>query len=46
MIANTVLKSALALTIGGAAMGRRFLATSIAMVAACGAGWLIAIHFA
>jgi uncharacterized membrane protein (DUF4010 family) len=46
MIANTVLKSALALTIGGAAMGLRFLATSIAMVAACGAGWLISIHFA
>ncbi len=46
MIANTVLKSALALTIGGAAMGLRFLATSMAMVAACGAGWLIAIHFA
>jgi uncharacterized membrane protein (DUF4010 family) len=46
MIANTVLKSALALTIGGAAMGVRFLATSVAMVAACGAGWLIAIHFA
>ncbi len=46
MVANTVLKSALALTIGGASMGLRFLATSIAMVAACGAGWLIAIHFA
>src|SRR5580698_1569621 len=46
MIANTVLKSALALTIGGASMGLRFLATSMAMVAACGAGWLIAIHFA
>jgi uncharacterized membrane protein (DUF4010 family) len=46
MIANTVLKSALALTIGGAPMGLRFLATSMAMVAACGAGWLIAIHFA
>jgi uncharacterized membrane protein (DUF4010 family) len=46
MVANTVLKSALALTIGGASMGLRFLATSIAMVAACGGGWLIAIHFA
>ncbi len=46
MIANTVLKSALALTIGGAAIGLRVLATSTAMVAACGAGWLIAIHFA
>lgn len=46
MIANTVLKAALALTIGGAALGLRFLATSVAMVAACGAGWVIAIHLA
>ncbi len=43
---NTVLKPAMALVIGGAPMGLRFLATSLAMIAACGAGWLIARHLA
>jgi uncharacterized membrane protein (DUF4010 family) len=43
--ANTVLKSAIALVIGGASMGLRFLASSIAMIAASGAAWLVAIRF-
>lgn len=43
---NTVLKPALALAIGGAPMGLRFFASSLAMIAACGAGWLIALHLA
>jgi uncharacterized membrane protein (DUF4010 family) len=44
--ANTALKSGVALVIGGAPMGSRFLASSIAMIAASAAGWLIAMHFA
>ncbi len=44
--ANTVLKSAMALAIGGAPMGLRFFASSLAMIAACGAGWLIAVRLA
>ncbi|MGD0288811.1 MAG: DUF4010 domain-containing protein [Candidatus Binataceae bacterium] len=43
-ISNTVLKSAMAWVIGGAPMGLRFLASSLAMIAACGAGWLIALR--
>lgn len=43
---NTVLKPAMALVIGGAPMGLRFLAASLAMIAACGAGWLIAMRLA
>jgi len=45
-ISNTILKSALALVIGGAPMGLRFLATSLATIAACGAGYLIAVRLA
>ncbi len=41
-VVNTVLKATMALAIGGAPMGLRFLAASLAMVIACGAGWLIA----
>ncbi len=44
--ANTVLKSAAALVIGGVPMGLRFLAASIVMIAASAAGWLVALHFA
>ena len=43
---NTLLKPVIALVIGGAPMGLRFLITSLAMIAGCGAGWLIARHFA
>jgi uncharacterized membrane protein (DUF4010 family) len=43
---NTVLKSGVALFIGGVPMGLRFLAASIAMIAASGAGLLVAMHFA
>ncbi len=43
---NTLLKPTMALTIGGAPMGLRFLAASLAMIAACGAGWLIAMRLA
>jgi uncharacterized membrane protein (DUF4010 family) len=43
-VVNTLLKPAMALVIGGAPMGLRFLASSLAMIAACGAGWLIALH--
>jgi hypothetical protein len=39
-----VLKPAMALALGGAPMGLRFLAASLAMIAACGAGWLIAMR--
>jgi uncharacterized membrane protein (DUF4010 family) len=45
-VVNTLLKPAMALVIGGAPMGLRFLASSLAMIAACGAGWLIALHLA
>jgi uncharacterized membrane protein (DUF4010 family) len=45
-VVNTLLKPAMALVIGGAPMGLRFLAASLAMIAACGAGWLIALHLA
>jgi uncharacterized membrane protein (DUF4010 family) len=45
-ISNTILKSALALVIGGAPMGLRFLATSIATIAACGLGYIIAMRIA
>ena len=41
---NTVLKPAMALVIGGAPMGLRFLVASLAMIAACSAGWLIALR--
>jgi len=41
---NTVLKPAMALALGGAPMGLRFLAASLAMIAACGVGWLIAMR--
>jgi len=41
---NTVLKPALALAIGGAPLGVRFLASSLAMIAAGGAGWWIALR--
>jgi uncharacterized membrane protein (DUF4010 family) len=43
-VVNMVLKSVMALAIGGAPMGLRFLASSFAMIAACGAGWLIAMR--
>jgi len=43
---NTLLKPAMALLIGGAPIGLRFLAASLAMIAACGAGWLIAMRLA
>jgi uncharacterized membrane protein (DUF4010 family) len=43
-VVNTVLKPAMALVIGGAPMGLRFLAASLAMIAACSAGWLIALR--
>ena len=43
---NTVLKPLMALALGGAPMGLRFLASSLAMIAACGAGWLIAMRLA
>jgi uncharacterized membrane protein (DUF4010 family) len=43
---NTLLKPAMALVIGGAPMGLRFLAASLAMIAACVAGWLLAMHLA
>ena len=45
-VVNTLLKPAMALVIGGAPMGLRFLASSLAMIAACGAGWLIALRLA
>jgi uncharacterized membrane protein (DUF4010 family) len=45
-VANTVLKVLIALAVGGAPMGLRFLASSVAMVVASGAGWLIAIRLA
>jgi len=45
-VVNTLLKPAMALVIGGAPMGLRFLASSLAMIAACGAGWLLAMHLA
>jgi len=34
----------MALALGGAPMGLRFLAASLAMIAACGVGWLIAMR--
>jgi uncharacterized membrane protein (DUF4010 family) len=43
---NTLLKPAMAWAIAGAPMGLRFLASSLAMIAACGAGWLIALRVA
>jgi uncharacterized membrane protein (DUF4010 family) len=43
---NTVLKPAISLVIGGAPMGLRFLGASLAMIAACGAGWLVAMRLA
>jgi uncharacterized membrane protein (DUF4010 family) len=43
---NTLLKPAMAWAIAGAPMGLRFLASSLAMIAACGAGWLIALRLA
>jgi uncharacterized membrane protein (DUF4010 family) len=45
-VVNTVLKPAMALAIGGSSMGLRFLTASLAMIIACGAGWLIAVHLA
>ena len=45
-VSNTILKSALALVIGGAPMGLRFLATSLAMIAACGFGYIFALRLA
>jgi uncharacterized membrane protein (DUF4010 family) len=45
-IANSVLKPAMAWAVGGAPMGLRFLASSLAMIAACGAGWIIALRLA
>jgi uncharacterized membrane protein (DUF4010 family) len=41
---NTLLKPAMALVIGGLPMGLRFLAGSLAMIAACGVGWLISVR--
>lgn len=43
---NTLLKPAMALLIGGAPMGLRFFASSLAMIVACVAGWLIAMRLA
>ena len=43
---NTMLKPVMAWVIGGAPMGLRFLASSLAMIAACGAGWMIALRLA
>ena len=45
-VVNTVLKPAMALAIGGSSMGLRFLTASLAMIIACGAGWLIAMRLA
>jgi uncharacterized membrane protein (DUF4010 family) len=45
-ISNSVLKPVMAWVIGGASMGLRFLAASLAMIAACGAGWFIALRLA
>jgi uncharacterized membrane protein (DUF4010 family) len=45
-VVNTVLKAVMALAIGGAPMGLRFFASSLAMIAACGAGWLLAVRLA
>ena len=44
-VVNTMLKAAVALWIGGTPMGLRFLAASLAMAVACGAGWLIVLRF-
>jgi uncharacterized membrane protein (DUF4010 family) len=43
---NTLLKPAMALAIGGAPMGLRFLGASLAMIAACASGWIIALRLA
>jgi len=42
---NTLLKPAMAWVIGGTPMGLRFLAASLAMIAACASGWIIALRF-
>jgi uncharacterized membrane protein (DUF4010 family) len=41
---NTLLKPAMAWVIGGTPMGLRFTAASLAMLATCAAGWLIALR--